>query len=49
MQADPIRYSAIHLCLPSGPVFNLIRAAIFMNILAQGRCRAMVHEGAQSH
>jgi hypothetical protein len=47
MHSDPIRYSAIHICLPSGPLYNFIRAAIFMNVLATGRSRSMVHEGKE--
>ncbi|KAG7344704.1 hypothetical protein IV203_032235 [Nitzschia inconspicua] len=41
--ADPIRYSAMHMCLPPGPLFNVLRAAIFFNVMATDRIRAIVH------
>jgi hypothetical protein len=43
--SDPIRYSAIHICLPrNDPLFRLIRLAVFW-MVAQGRVRTLVHQG----
>jgi hypothetical protein len=43
--ADPIRYSAIHICLPqNNPFFKLIRWAVLW-MVNQGRVRTVFHEG----
>ncbi|KAG7370400.1 hypothetical protein IV203_028146 [Nitzschia inconspicua] len=46
--ADPIRYSAIHMCLPPGPLFNVLRAAVFFSVMATDRIRAIVHSELSS-
>jgi hypothetical protein len=43
--ANPVRYSAIHICMPQGPLFHFLRSAVIANIMASGRARTIVHDG----
>jgi hypothetical protein len=43
--ANPVRYSAIHLCMPQGPMFHFLRSTVIANIMASGRARTIVHDG----
>jgi hypothetical protein len=49
-QTMPLRFAAIHICLPDeGPLFHLLRATIVLLFASDQRIRVKFHTGTASY